>query len=107
MRYPTIKIVLKHHELQALTDLMSLVIHPEGIQGVKSRLVICLMQGLYARLDLQSRFVKSKHKVSIPVPEALAFKEYWLGEPMRSIVSGALINRIIGEVDQKTNSIIL
>lgn len=100
MKYQTISIVLKQHELQTFLDLMSLVTQPAGMEGC-SKTVICLLQGLYFRVVGKSHISQHQYKIAVPIPEALAFNEYWTGQPMRSIISSALINRLIGIFDQK------
>lgn len=101
------KLTLKPGEYETLLDMMVLVVpRRKEPLPVEQKVILCLMQSLYARLHTKSLFRKKEYNISVPIAEALAFQAFWTGKPMRSIISSALINRIIGEIDQKTTSII-
>ncbi|SEW02225.1 hypothetical protein SAMN05428988_1341 [Chitinophaga sp. YR573] len=105
MKYPVIKLVVKGHEMPALIQMMSLVIQPAGTSGVDSKLLICLMQHLYYRLSQKAIMYQHVYHISVPIPEAMAFQEYWTGVPMGDIITSALVNRLIGVIDQATQTV--
>ena len=95
------KLVLKPVEYETLMELMCVIYSFEEHLHIKDKVILCLMQSLYVRLDKKATFRKNIYKLSLPVAEAVAFQAFWTGRPMRQILTSGIINRIIGEIDQK------
>lgn len=99
------KLSLTPVEYETLMELMVVVVAPSPeYKHIKDKIVLCLMQSLYARFHKKSLWRRSMVQFTLPIAEALAFQAFWVGKPMRQCISSAVINRIIAAIDQKVTS---
>ncbi|KAA2245518.1 hypothetical protein F0L74_06045 [Chitinophaga agrisoli] len=99
------KLVLSPAEYDTLMDVMIFVTLQDPPAGIKDKIVLCLVQSFYVRLQSKALIKQRAYNFTIPIAEAMAFQAFWSGKPARDIISSNVVNTIIGEVDRKTKSI--
>lgn len=93
---------LRRHEYNTLMILLESVLF--NSQGQRREMTAKLYETqllrIYQKLFKRSLTVKDKNAVILQPDEAMAFHIYWRSTPVANIITSALINRIIGEIDK-------